>query len=227
MGHERVGSLPKSQKWRDIVQQVAGLESRMGMPSTGDSGSSISKKSNDLSKDLAESEVSDIASNTIKNVSSKLRNLQYDESFKSAFKFLVCFSIAARGNNPSQKLHEFGIEVPVNPSPLSFSRAIRDWMEKAENKSLEYKNLAQSSAVDTIAIWFYINRSNSSQLQLFSGLVDPHETWRKAGDGSGFCELSRLFFSKFTERYLNYFLEREASSVLSSLDARNLFSDQL
>jgi hypothetical protein len=48
--------------------------------------------------------------------------------------------------------------------------------------------------------------------------------WRSASSGSGFCEVARLFFAKFTERYLNYFIEREASAQTRSIERRRLFS---
>jgi hypothetical protein len=51
--------------------------------------------------------------------------------------------------------------------------------------------------------------------------------WGRASNGAGFCELSRLFFAKFTERYLNYFLEREASAALPTIEDRQRFREQL
>src|SRR5207237_918033 len=53
------------------------------------------------------------------------------------------------------------------------------------------------------------------------------DVWKQASNGGGFCELSRIFFGKFTERYLNYFLEREASAVLPNLEQRERFSQEL
>ena len=53
------------------------------------------------------------------------------------------------------------------------------------------------------------------------------EIWRRANNAEGFCEVARLFFSKFTERYLNYFLGREASAVLANAGEREQFASQL
>jgi len=36
-----------------------------------------------------------------------------------------------------------------------------------------------------------------------------------------------LFFSKYVERYLNYFLEREASQVLHTVQDRNRFKTEI
>jgi len=39
--------------------------------------------------------------------------------------------------------------------------------------------------------------------------------------------VARLFFAKFTERYLNYFLDREASAVLPNASERDRLASQL
>ena len=51
--------------------------------------------------------------------------------------------------------------------------------------------------------------------------------WRRASDGSGFCEVARLFFGKFVERYLNYFIGREASSHLANTEDRERLARRL
>ena len=56
---------------------------------------------------------------------------------------------------------------------------------------------------------------------------NPLEKWKKASTGEGFCEISRLFFSNFTKRYLEYFLEREAGWHLKTVNDRKLFKDRL
>jgi hypothetical protein len=58
-------------------------------------------------------------------------------------------------------------------------------------------------------------------------LEDPFEVWRKAGNGAGFCELSRLFFAKFTQRYLEYFLQRASPATLGGIGERVQFEQQL
>jgi len=79
--------------------------------------------------------------------------------------------------------------------------------------------------IDTISQWS--QRHQSQQTLIFDANRDSFLTWQKAANGSGFCELSRIFFSNFTGRYLRYFLEREASSRIQSLSDRELFSKQL
>lgn len=199
MGHERLGVLPRTKKWRDVVAAIS-------------------------TSNMSDSQVSDIAKTTIENVRSQYRRILLDDGVKAAFEFLVIFSIASRFQDPSHKLYSFDINVTNNPTPLSVAKAAHQWVTKRAN-SLEYAQLAKCAVGDAIVIWHKQNQPK--QERLFKLPDEPFEIWRKAGKGSGFCELSRLFFAKFTERYLKYFLDREASSVTTSVEERNQFQQQI
>ena len=71
MGHIRTGVLPKTQRWRDIVQQIAGMH-------------------------VSETEVAGIAQRTIKNVRSRFRYIMQDNGVLGAFQFLINLAIASR-----------------------------------------------------------------------------------------------------------------------------------
>jgi len=195
MGHERVGALPKTQRWRDVVAQIA--------------------KFGDL-----QAEASDVALSVIQNVRSRFRHIQTDNGVKAAFEFLVALSIASRSKDPRQELLDLGFDIPARPTPLALAKAVHKWVEP-RSESLEYGQVAQGAAVDAIAIWTEVNRPQ--QIRLLEFADDPFDVWRRAGNGTGFCELARTFFAKFTERYLNYFLEREASAALGSVTERDRF----
>jgi hypothetical protein len=190
MGHERIGTLPKSKRWRAIVSEVA---------SAGTSSASASE----------------IASHTLDALGSRYRNLAQDQSVQEAFDFLV--NIARTAGNPKTT------STLSNETPLSLVVSLTDKLGTT-HRSLETRELVQRAAADALAAWY---RGNSStQAELFR--VDPAaNAWHSLGTGAGFCELSRLYFSRLTERYLNYFLDREASSVLPSLTARQHFQHQL
>jgi hypothetical protein len=53
------------------------------------------------------------------------------------------------------------------------------------------------------------------------------EVWASASTGAGFSEIARLYLARLTERYLRYFLEREASAVIKSVEERERFTDNL
>ena len=193
MGHIRTGVLPKTQQWQDIVQQIA-------------------------ERHVSEAEVADIARRTIQNVRSQFRHIMRDNGVFGAFQFLVNLAVASREENPQTWLLNIGIELPDDPTPLSFAKAVSAWIEP-QRESFEYSEIAQRAAGDAISSWYRENQPTTRSL--FEALENPFEVWRKAGDGAGFCELSRLFFANFTQRYLAYFLDREASAALGD------FSQQL
>lgn len=199
MGHIRMSLLPTSQKWRDIIQQIAGMH-------------------------VSEAEVADIAQQTIQNVRSRFRHIEQDNGVLGAFQFLVALAVASREENPQVWLLDIGIELPDDPTPLAFAKAVSAYITPKKD-SFEYGEIAQQAAGDAICIWYDQNQDHT--LSIFESLEDPFEVWRKAGNGAGFCELSRLFFAKFTQRYLNYFLEREASAALGGIDKRIEFEEQI
>jgi hypothetical protein len=169
-------------------------------------------------------DVSDIAGQTLRNVRGRYRNIHRDEGVAAAFEFLVLLAVAARSDDPQGKLRSFGIDVPDRPTALSFTKAGHAWMAESQS-SLEYGKIARGAYSDVIASWHRKHRT--AQERLFEPIDNSFEVWRTASNGAGFCELARLFFASFTERYLKYFLEREASAVTTSIEERDRLGEEL
>ena len=91
-------------------------------------------------------------------------------------------------------------------------------------QSAEYAEIARKAAVDAISTW---TEQQTRQLSFTGEHEQASEIWRRASDGSGFCEVARLYFGKFVERYLNYFIGREASSHLASTEDRERLARRL
>jgi hypothetical protein len=190
MGHERLGILPKTQKWRVIVSDVA---------SAG-------------ADDVA---VSAIADKTLAAIGTKYNDLGGDESVRAAFSFLVDIARSASSPETAPAISD---KTPL-ALVLELSKRIH-----STGGSLETRELVIRAAADALSTW---HRDNSAgQPSLFEDTASQGN-WNELGNGAGFCEISRLYFSKLTERYLNYFLEREASSVISDLGARERFKSRL
>lgn len=199
MGHIRISVLPKSKRWQEISQLIAGMHA-------------------------SETEVADIAQQTLQNVRSRFRYIEQDNGVLGAFQFLVNLAVASREKTPQAWLLNIGIDLPDSPTPFSFAKAVSAYVATKKD-SFEYGEIALQAAGDAISIWYDENQEHT--LSLFESLEDPFEVWRKASDGAGFCQLSRLFFAKFTQRYLEYFLERTASATLGRIDERIEFEQKL
>jgi hypothetical protein len=198
MGHKRINYLPKTYRWSNIVRQITEF-----------------------------TEVNDnasiLASQVLENVKSRFKDISNDGSLTSSVKFLILISLSSKQNYPSKFLLDHGIELKGEPTPINLAKAYKKW-SNFKSDSLEYTSIAQSSTIDAFSKWYFQNQTGQSNL---FDTKDAYRSWEKARDGAGFCEISRLFFSKFTERYLKYFLERVASSSINSYSERNNFDECL
>lgn len=199
MGHERVGHLPKTKKWISIVDEVANFTAN---------GETIAQ----------------IANQTTKNVISRYDNIESDSGVIAAFRFLILLSHSALQTNSSEFLAKQGIQLPTNFNLLGLAKAIRQFID-SNSQSKEYSAFANHALIETVSQWSKQNQIQQ-QIQFDSG-NNSFEEWRTAADGSGFCELSRLFFSNFTDNYLRYFLERAASAKINNLFDRDTFNKKL
>lgn len=199
MGHERVGLLPKTRRWADLVSQLGSL----------------------YSSDVS---VSSLASQTIDFVRGRYELLIRDDATRAVFTFLVSLSRAFRSDDSGTEIRSSGIPISDHPTLLQFVEALRDHVPPREASS-EYGQLALQAGTDALREWNRLSRT--SQLPLFEPSSATLESWRTLGTGAGFCELSRLFFGSLTERYLNYFLERAASASLTDLQHREQFREDV
>src|SRR5262249_43776244 len=103
-----------------------------------------------------------------------------------------------------------GVALDELPTPLALAKAFNKTLSAyphPERSDLAAKALADALGQFALAPKF-------KQESLFE--TTPWDTWRTARSASAFCELSRLYLAKLTERYLRYFLDREAASVLAT-----------
>lgn len=199
MGHERVGTLPRTVSWRQVVGQLE----------KATSGSEASGSS--------------IAAATIGLVNSRFEHLHRDPGVQAAFGFLVAVARASPPTGPGRAAPDF--DLPSDATPLRLAVALNKWVD-TNAQSREYAELAKRSAAEALASW---HQQQSKQLRLFEpqqGSSIP-TVWSEASTGGGFSEISRLFFASFTERYLRYFIEREASAVAQSIESRERLAERL
>lgn len=197
MGHERVGYLPKTKKWSNVVSDVA-------------------------SYSIGNGSVSNISNQTLRNVRYKFDNIIKDPGVTSAFEFLILLTLIPKKDNWKDFLSKKGIQLDDKFSLIQIAGNAKQYIQKSES-SKEYSAVAIQSLIDSISSW----TNNIKQGNLFTSHDLHTELWKDAASGSGFCELSRMFFSKFTERYLRYFLEREAFGKISNLSDLNHFTNKL
>lgn len=197
MGHERIGFLPRSARWTDIIERIAN------------------------SSDRPDFEVGQIARKTLENVRDRFLWIHKDDGVQAAFAFFV--AIATRHLDQSSGLSAVYVPLEEDPSPSRLSSLLSRWVD-AHLNSAEYAEIAKRAGADTIARW---TQTRTEQGDLFVGRRKAEWIWSTITDARAFCEVSRIFFAKYTERYLKYFLEREASAQIASVSDREQFGDSL
>jgi hypothetical protein len=197
MGHERVGALPRTREWRALVQQIA---------------------------DTAEAPetVPTVAAGTLLKVRQRFDGIPADRGFQAAFGFILGL---VTHQPPAQTGEDVApaVDLTSDPSALRLTAQMCSWVD-AHAESLEYAELAKRAAADVIAFW---TRERSKQADLFGPAEAASRLWAGAHNAGAFSDLCRVFFGKFTERYIKYFLDREASAQLPSVEARVRFAASL
>lgn len=199
MGHERVGTLPKTEKWRGIVQSINSYNG-------------------------AKEPIENIASQTTKNVRHRFQNIEADGGVFAAFKYVLALAHCSKSDETFEKLEQHGIDLPKDFNLYDLAYSLQQYVN-SNIDSKEYSAFASQSMIETVSEW--AKKHETNQISLFESGNKGLELWQQAANGAGFCEISRLFFSKFTERYLKYFLEREAASTINNLYERKKFNENL
>src|SRR5829696_4484940 len=181
MGHIRLGTLPKTQKWNHVVSLIAG-------------GADVERIAT-ASADAAEH---------------GLERASQDEGLAHAFWLLTQIPQAARQSNFSERLWELGLTVSSKPTLLeivaAFTRAV-DGHVRGSGKRSDLGELAQHSASETLAS--LAGRELPSLFGPTA--TDVQQALAKLGTSDRFSIVARDFFSRLTSRSLGYFLSRELS----------------
>jgi hypothetical protein len=181
MGHLRLGDLPKTRRW---IQVVALL---------GEGASTDT-----------------IASATLEAAENGFLKAAYDEGFKYAVWLLTQTTLAARESNFAGGLRKLGIDVPKNPGLFdiigAFTKHVDSYLTQRRART-DLSEMAQLAAVEVLS-----EKCMERSRSLFGTTPeDVHQAIRGLSTQKNFAVLARDFFSRFTYRYLNYFLSRETS----------------
>lgn len=136
MGHERLGLLPKSKKWREIVAKIQpAAENKSAVP------------------ELVES--------TAREIQGRFQNLCRDPAVQDYFTTLLVISVAARAENPRESLTNLGFNLIGEPRPFNLARLLMT-ESRYETGSPEYAQIARKAAIDAINNFYEDRRRQES-----------------------------------------------------------------
>lgn len=179
MGHIRLGNLPKSKRWREVVAALAEGE-----------------------------DVANIAARAALASENALNQVGADPLVLHIVSLLTELPLAARGPAFVADLQELGLEVSGAPSLLeitsAFSDAVDEWAFEYGDRS-DLGEIAHMAAVESLT---RVAGANLPSLFEPTPDEVRHGLGRLAS-GQGFAALAQYFFAQLTERTLNYYLSRE------------------
>lgn len=182
MGHKRLGSLPTTKRWQQVVTSL-------------DSGSSVTR----------------IAAASSAAAEAALSRAVGDPALIHAFWLLTQLPLAARGGDFTERLGKLGLTVGSNPQFFeiigAFSEAV-DGHSRVIGRRSDLGEMAQLAATESLST--IVGRSlpglfgpTADEVQRAIGRLATNKQ---------FSDLARDFFARLTRRHLEYYLSRELSN---------------
>jgi hypothetical protein len=182
MGHVRLGTLPKTKKWVQVVSLITG-----------------------------DADVEPIAAASADAAERGLERASRDEGLAHAFWLLTQIPQAARQPDFSERLQRLGLTgLPSKPTLFeiiaAFTRAT-DRHIRESGKRTDLGEMAQHAASESLGAL-----AGRELPSLFAPTAsDVQAALARLGTSDQFSILARDFFSRLTSRSLGYFLSRELS----------------
>ncbi len=165
MGHVRLGVLPKSRKWNQVVEEL-----RLG------------------------EEIDTVAASAADAAETALQGASEDPAFLHAFWLLTQVPLAARGPDFAGDLRRLGVRVPDQPSLINVVAAISatiDRYAREQGVRTDLGEMAQMAAVESLAA--LIGRTLPSLFK--PGPEDVQRAIGRFASGERFSALARVFWA--------------------------------
>ena len=182
MGHVRLGVLPASRKWQQVVEEL-----RLG------------------------ADVDSVAAAAAEAAEAALQGASRDPAFLHTFWLLTQIPLAARSPAFAEDLRRLGLDIPDRPSLMDVATAysgavdrhVREWGGRTD-----LGEMAQMAAVESLTSAISptlpsLFGPTSEEVQRAIG---------RCASGERFAALAREFFGRLTQRSLDYYLSRELAN---------------
>ncbi|BAZ29295.1 hypothetical protein NIES4074_17370 [Cylindrospermum sp. NIES-4074] len=196
MGHTRLGSIPKTRKWKNIVSLITGDDS-----------------TNSSSQKMLVEQVGYIAHKTLDAAAVGLEKAVNDQGLQYTFYLLTQLALSARQSEWQVHLENIGINLSEDAVVFDLTaevqNAIDDYLS-TNAFSTDISEMAQQAIGEAIT-----TLAGPEQLTLFGSSRDELQTViRKLSTKKGFAELGQTFFGRFMARFLNFYLSRVTAAQL-------------
>ncbi|MFN7990033.1 MAG: hypothetical protein U0529_21350 [Thermoanaerobaculia bacterium] len=179
MGDNRLGPLPRTRRWSEVVDLVG----------AGASSAAVAAATLDAADEV-------------------LSGAADDPTLARSFWLLTQIPDAARSPNFAKALQDLGLAVSDEPSASELTAAFTEAVDReidSRRARTGPGELAQFAAVESLSALF---RDQTSPL-FGSSPDEVRLQLGKLGTPARFGQLARSFFARFTERFLSYYISKE------------------
>lgn len=203
MGHTRLGEVPKTHKWSELVDRISG-SGRTGNVAAADVSIGV------------------IAAQTLDATQKSLKRAATDPGVRYTFYLITQVALAARASNWERALDAHGIHLLEDSTVFDFTvemqNAIDRYVGASRSGSTDLSEIAQQSAGEAIA-----SLAGPRTVSMFGGSSDDvRSVVRSLSTKKGFGDLGQRFFGRFVARFLNFYLSRVTAASLGSPRLRDL-----
>lgn len=204
MGHTRLGQIPTSKKWNEVVELIA-QQPEPDAPSPA-------ALANDIGK---------IAAQTLNAAQTGLQVAIDDKGLRFTFYMLTQLVLASRHDDWMKRLQKLGMPLPEQPGlfdlTASFQHCIDDYITK-HARSTDISEIAQLAATEAIS-----QLAGPRAESLFgTGPEEVRAATKELSTKKGFSDLGQLFFGRFMARYLNFYLSRATAAQTGKVGIRQV-----
>ena len=192
MGHQRLGKLPASKAWRQIIAYIV-------------SGADA---------------VSELADRVFDASEKSLGKASKDPAFQEALNLLCKIPMAARASDLKAALADLGIDIPDNPSRTDiiagFERAIEKAQRSGSRDITDLSEMAKHAGISALNS-LLAKPAPPPQLELWGTPKEgTHLVLAQCADPEGFADLAQTFFASLGENNIRYYTDRELPKHLGA-----------
>jgi hypothetical protein len=207
MGHTRLGRIPKTRKWSEIVALL------------GETGK------------LPTEDLATISRRVLDATKTGLKLAADDPGVRYAFFLLTQLALASRKDDWSSRLSTLGISLPADATVFDLTAEVQGAIDDhllSHGPRTDIGEIAQQAIGEALAA----TAGGQTPSMFLGGAENLQDALRGFSTKAGFADLGQKFFGQLLSRYLNFFLSRATADAvgrgrIAQLGDLNSFNDAL
>jgi hypothetical protein len=205
LGHTRLGPLPKSKSWSQVVESLTGSGSRHHATSS------------------AASRINIIAAETLRAAKATLARASYDPGVRYTFFLLTQIVLASRDRDWRSELDRHGISLSDQASIFDLTAGVQGAIDRhISGTALGATDLSEMAQQAAGAALTSLLAAETPSIFGDSESQDLKKALRSLSTKKGFGQLGQKFFAHFVARFLNFHLSRATAAGLGTPRLQNL-----